>query len=277
MLIFVGVGAFTYFGGSVANYFVAGELRGVLERRRMENQIGKLSDHYIICGFGRMGAQVANELEHEHVPFVVLDFNEDAIDIARFRGHLALKGDAEEDSLLRSAGVERARGLIAVLAEDSSNLMVTVSARAMREDLFILARINRESSESKLMAAGANRVIWADGLAGRRIAQMALRPNVVEFLALVVHDRELELWMEEVPIAKESSLADTDLGSTRLREQTGVMIVAVRQVNGRVFTAPGPETRLGAGDIILVLGKREQISEARKLASIADADQRSQT
>lgn len=265
-LVIFGIGAFTYFATAVANYVIAGELRGYLGQRKMQKEIEQCRDHYIICGFGRMGFQVADEFKREGSPLVVLDKSPSAVQRAVEHDHLALLGNAGDDDVLRQAGIERARGLVAAIDNDAENLMVVLSARTLNDKLFIVARCNLEMTESKLVAAGANRVLSLYGVGGRRIAQMALRPNVVEFLEVVMHDEELEMWLEEVKLATESKLDGCCVGAAKLRESTGASIVALRQRNGKTMVAPTPETVLQAGDIIVALGTREQLNELRKLS-----------
>lgn len=268
-IVLFGVGLFTYLATNIANYFIAGELHGVLDRKRMEKQIERISDHFIVCGFGRMGAQVARELRREQRELVVVDQNHDAVTAARAAGFPALVGDAEEDAVLKQVGVERAAGLVACVDSDASNVMVTISARALNEKLFIVARANGENAQSKLVSAGANRVLWPQGLGGRRIAQMAIRPNVVEFLEVVMHDEELELWLEELTIAIDAELDGCAIGEARIRAATGANIVALRQRTGKLLVAPTPETTLDAGDIIVVLGTKPQLAKLREMTTTA--------
>ncbi|MFQ5807320.1 MAG: potassium channel family protein [Phycisphaerae bacterium] len=263
-LILFGVGAFTYLVTTVADYLIAGEIKGFLEQRKMQNKIKQLSGHFIVCGYGRMGEQVAREFQREKKPLVVVERSEEVVADAIRAGHLAMQGDAQNDEVLRAVGVERARGLVAVLDSDAANLMVTLSARAMNERLFIVARTNSEMSESKLIAAGANRVLFPHGLGGRRIAQMALRPNVVEFLEVVMHDEELELWLEEMTVAIDSELDGCAVYEANIRGSTGANIVAVRQRDGKLLAAPTRDTRLQAGDIVVALGTRAQLVALRE-------------
>lgn len=266
LLIVFGVGAFTYFVTTVANYLIAGEIKGFLDQRKMQNKIEQLENHFIVCGYGRMGQQVAREFQREKQSLVVIDRSEQVVKVAIHAGHLTMQGDAENDEVLRAAGVKRARGLVSVLDSDADNLMVTVSARALNEKLFIVARTNSEMSESKLVAAGANRVLFPHGLGGRRIAQMALRPNVVEFLEVVMHDEELELWLEEMTVAIESELDGRAVYAADIRHATGANIVAVRQRTGKLLAAPTPDTHLQAGDIVVALGTRAQLAALREKA-----------
>jgi voltage-gated potassium channel len=266
VLILFGVGAFTYLATSVANYLIAGELHGYWRRRRMQKSIAHLSDHFIVCAFGRTGSEVAAEFKREKLPVVVIDPNEDALRRAVEEGYYTLLGDAKEDDLLRQAGIERARGLVACIDGDADNLMVVLSARALNERLFIVSRTNLHETSSKLLAAGANRVLWPYGLGGRRMAQMAIRPNVVEFLEVVMHDEELELLLEELTIAIGSALESRTIGSSPIRSKTGTMIVALRRRDGRMQVAPSADTVLGAGDIMVALGTRDQLARLRELA-----------
>ena len=266
VLIMFGVGAFMYLVTSVANYVIAGELHGYWSQRRMDHKTAVLSDHFILCGFGRMGSQVALDFKRQKQPLVVVDVNEVTLHDAASRGYLVVAGDAGDDAVLKRAGVERARGLVTCAPDDAGNLMVVLSARALNEKLFIVARVNDEHNTSKMMAAGANRVLWPYGLGGRRMAQMALRPNVVEFLEFVMHDEELELWLEEVTIAFGSALEGAAIGSAAVREKTGAMLVAIRQRTGKMLVAPPPSTVLNAGDIAVALGTREQLQRLRAIS-----------
>ncbi len=266
ILILVGVGAFMYVATTVANYVIAGELQGLWSQRRMEKKIAQLSGHFIVCSYGRMGSQVADEFNREDQPVVIVDHTEAPFRRALHDGYLAVQGDAGNDDVLRQAGIERARGLVSCLDDDAGNLMVVLSARALNEKLLIVSRTNRHETTSKLIAAGANRVLWPYGLGGRRMAQMALRPSVVEFLEIVMHDEELELLLEEVQIAIDSALSDVAIGLAEVRGKTGAMLVAVRQRTGKMIVAPPPETVLSPGDIAVALGTRDQLSRLRAMA-----------
>lgn len=267
ILILIGVGTFTYLASTLANYLIAGELQGYWSRRRMEKKVQRLAGHFIVCAYGRMGSQVADEFRREKRPVVVVDPSEAALAQAAAAGFLVVQGDAKNDDVLRQAGVERAAGLVSCLDDDAGNLMVVLSARVMNEKLLIVARTNDHETSSKLAAAGANRVLWPYGLSGRRMAQMALRPNVVDFLEVVMHDEELELIMEELTLALGSPLEGRVLGSSEIRGKTGgAMIIAVRDRSGKMTVAPSAQTELHAGDIIVSLGTREQLAKLQQMA-----------
>ncbi|MFH1747020.1 MAG: potassium channel protein [Planctomycetota bacterium] len=266
VLILCGVGAFTYTITSVGNYLIAGELKGIWDKRRMEKKIIQLNNHYIVCGFGRMGYQVADEFRRQKHDLVVVDRSEEAIERARTAGFLTVLGDAGDDETLNQAGIERARGLVTAIDDDAKNVLVVLSARSMNESLFIVSRANVEGTESKLITAGANRVLWPYGISGRRLTHMALRPHVVEFLELVMHDEELELIMEELTVAIGSALEGAAIQASGVRGTTGATIVALRKRTGKMLVAPGPDTVLEAGDILVALGTRVQLEMLHKLA-----------
>lgn len=266
ILILFGVGAFMYVATALATYAISGELQGLWSKRRMQKQITHLSDHFIVCAFGRMGSQVADEFRRENRTVVVIDNDEDALRAAVREGHLVMQGDAKNDDTLLAAGIERASGLVTCLGEDADNIMVVLSAREKSEKLLIVSRTNHHETSSKLIAAGANRVLWPYGLGGRRMAQMALRPNVVEFLEVVMHDEELELLLEELTIGIDCPLEGQPISSTAIRGKTGVMLVAIRQRSGKMLVAPAADTVLQAGDIVVALGTREQLSRLREMA-----------
>lgn len=267
LLVLGGVGVFSYSLTTLASYLITGELRDLLGYRRMERKINELSGHQIVCGFGRMGRQVAHELNRQKQPLVVIDQTPESIERAVEEGHLALVGDARDDDVLRRAGIERAKGLVTSLDDDADNLMVVLSARALNEELFIVSRLNKDVSESKLITAGAHRVISPYGIGGRRMAQLAVRPNVVEFLEIVMHDEELELWLEDLTVAIESKLDGVTVGDSQIREHSGANVLAIRQRTGKLMVAPKPETVFQAGDILVAFGTREQLTKLRELGS----------
>ncbi len=266
-LALVGVGAFMYMITAVSNFVITGELRGYFGARRMQRRIDELRAHYVICGYGRMGAQVVSELAGLGCPLVVIDSSTDAVQRCVDAGYAALQGDAGDDEVLRSAGIVRARALVTAVDDDATNLMIVLSARTMNDKLFIVARCNVESTESKLRRAGANRVVWPYGVSGRRMAHMAVRPNVADFLELLSHDENLELWMEELSVQPASTLAGRSIKEAAIRERTGTIVVAMRRSDGRLIVAPPSETLIAAGDVVVALGTRDKLARLGELAS----------
>ncbi|GAB4556585.1 MAG: potassium channel protein [Anaerolineae bacterium] len=265
-LILVGVSGGVYLFSSVAEYIVAGELEGTLRRRRMEKRIQGLRDHFIVCGFGRVGQQVAAELSESGHAVVIIDSNPEAIQRAEGAGHLYVAGNAAEDEVLEAAGVARARGLVACVDSDAENVYIVLSARALRPDLIIVARANTEDSERKLRKAGATHVISPYSIAGRRMAAMLVRPNVVQFLDVVMHSAELQLFLEEIPVSESSPLAGKTVGEANIRQQTGANVLAVKGYRGKLFRELSPDFRFAPDDILIALGTHDQLNQLRRLA-----------
>lgn len=261
VLILLGVGTVAYSFSAVADYIIAGELRGILRRQRMIREIGKLRDHYIICGYGRVGRQVVEGLRYDGYDVVVIEMDSDRAALLQEDLINHIVGDASEDRLLLEAGIERARGLFTCLRDDADNVLVTLSARTLNPSLFIIARSNSPSTEQKLHIAGANQVINPYLIAGTRMAAQMTHPGVVEFLDVVMRRQDLELHIEEITVGSDSDLNGRALANSRIRSSTGVNVLAVRRGQDRLFTDVAPEFRLEAGDVLICLGTSEQLAE----------------
>jgi voltage-gated potassium channel len=268
MLLLLG-GVFTLFYAAteLVSAIVSGEILSALGRRRMAWSLANMRDHHIICGLGRMGRLVCKEFAARGLPFVVIERDPQRLESFAIPHGVPMHGDSTSDEILKTAGVERARSLIAVVASDADNLYITMSARLLNDRLFIVARAEDERSEQKLLRAGANRVVAPYLLGGSVVAQAVLKPNVVDFLELATRTEHLELQIEEVRIAAGSDLRDTTLEKSRLRPDLGVIIVAIKKTNGRMIFNPPPTTVLEVGDTLIVLGDRQHLDELDKLAS----------
>ncbi len=265
-LIVAGVAAVMYLFGAVSQYIISGELTGSLRARRMQQLIDKLKDHYIICGYGRVGRRAALDLIRRDRQCVVVDQDPDVVspddDELFFIG-----GDVTEDATLERAGIERAAGLVAVTGDDATNLFVTLSAHAMRPELHVVARVNDPANEAKLSRAGATHVVSPYAISGRRIAAQLLNPAVADFLDTVLHTENLELWLEECTIAEGSDLAKQTVAESQVRNRTGVNVLALRQASGgRLLSNPPPDMHLNAGDTLLALGTRDQLRDLARIA-----------
>jgi len=266
ILIVMGVGSFLYIITSVAEYVVAGHLFGALGRRKMKKDIDSLNKHYIICGFGRVGQQVAAELKREGVSFVIVDNNPESIKRCAAEGYLHILGDASNDEVLKEAGIERVKGLVTATDSDADNVYITLSAKNLRSDIFVVARANVEGSEHKLLKAGADRVISPYSIGGRRLASLLLRPTVVEFMDVVMHSTEIELIMEEVLVHKRSPFVGATMADARNRCMTGVNILAIKKKDeNRMIANPSPDIIVESGDRLVVFGTREQLKELEGL------------
>jgi voltage-gated potassium channel len=269
ILILLGVGGITYTFSALTYYVIAGELQGVLERRRMARQIKSMRGHFIVCGFGRVGHQVCAELKREKQPLVVVDTDEPSIEQARAQGYLVVMGNAGNDQVLHDAGIEQATGLVAAVDSDAANLLVVLSARALNPDLYIVARANLEDTEAKMLQAGANRVISPYSLGGRRIAQMFIRPDVVDFLDVVMHDETLELLLEDLTVGYGCTLDQCSIGEARIRKETGANILGLKRKEGGIIISPEASTVLYAGDVLIALGTRQQLEALADLVFVA--------
>lgn len=261
ILIFAGVGAFAFVLATLIDLLVSGNIRGLVERRRMEKQLAAIKDHTIVAGIGRVGSEVVRLLAEAEAPFLVVDTCEECIARARELGWLHVEGDATEEEVLKAAGVERAGSLVSTLDTDAENLFVTVSARAMNPDIFIVARSTHESSEPKLLRGGADRVITPNVIGGRRMASMILHPVVADYLDLVAHGDGVEFRLQEIVMPEGSQFADMTIAEAGIREKTGAYILAIRNEDGSVDTNPMPDTRLVVGQRLVVLGTQDQVAE----------------
>lgn len=263
LLVLVGVGAAFYALSAVLETVVEGRFSESVGRRRMQRQIDAMADHVIVCGWGRVGQAVGEYLTGNGYQVVVVD-----IEPARAED-LALPvviGDAQEDACLRRAGIDRARALVAALTTDAENLFVTLSARALRPDLFIVARARQVDTQSKLLQAGADRVVNPQHIGGARMAAFTAQPHVVEFLDVVMHDGSLEFRLEEVRVPDRSPLAGQSLRDSHLRDRTGALVLAIRDEAGRFTTNPDPSTVLETGQVLIAIGTDEQLGSLAEAA-----------
>jgi voltage-gated potassium channel len=261
VLILFGVGTALYALGVLIQTLVEGDLRGVFGRKRMDRKIADLHDHVIVCGWGRVGRAIAKEIG-DAAPIVVLD--RDAARLAD-SPHLWLAGDATDDAVLLGAGLQRARALVAALDTDAGNLFVTLSARALRPDIFIVSRVRVDESVEKLVRAGADRVVNPQSIGGSRMAAFVLQPHVTEFLDVVMHDRDIEFRLEEVTVPPASSVVGRTLRESHIRDLTGALVLALRDSAGEFVSNPAPEQRIAAGDVLVAIGTAAELVELGRL------------
>src|SRR5688572_7967679 len=254
-LLVTGVFTVFYAATAVIHAMFSGELAGYMGRHRMERDLAALSGHAIVCGYGRMGRRVCAEFEAMKRSYVLIDREAATLEGFKARHGIPLHGDATDDDILRRAGVERAKNLVTVAARDADNLFITMSARLMNEHLFIVARAEDEDAEAKLLRAGANRVVSPYVIGGHRVAQAVLRPNVVDFLELATRHDFVELQIEETEIGERSALAGVLLRDTRIREELGIIIVAIKKADGQMVFNPGSDAAIAAGDMLITLGR----------------------
>lgn len=265
-LIIGGGGVAAYSVSVTAEFFMSGEWRKFLETRRRSRMQSKLSDHVIICGFGRVGRRVSNELIQEGVPFIIVDTNPARVEHAWERGYTAVVGNAANEQMLKEAGIKKARALIAAVSSDAENVFIILTARSLNPDLPIIARANYEDSEPKMIRAGANRTIVPYTISGKRMVTMLMRPSVADFLDEIAHVGGLELLLEQITVEPDSPLAGKTISETNFRNELGVAILACRSPDGVFDMHPGPNTLIEPNGLLLVLGTREQLRETMRYA-----------
>ena len=259
-MIVTGVAALGFALGQFVEFLLEGHLLGFLEGRRMEKRISGMSNHTIIAGAGRVGAVVARSLGEEGADFVVVDVAPEAAEAAHDQGWAFILGDATEEGVLQDAGIAEAGSIVTALSGDADNLFVTVTARSLNPDIFIVARSSHESTEAKLVKAGANRTITPNVIGGRRMASMVLHPTVSDYLDIVSSGEGVEFRLQEVELAESSSFVGASLAESRIRERTGAQVVAVLHRDGRVDANPSASTVLEAGERLVVLGTPDQVA-----------------
>ncbi len=236
-----------------------------IELRRMQKKINQLTRHYIICGFGRIGHRIAEDLSHTRKAFVVIDNDPEKIEELRQRGYLYVEGNAEEEETLQKAGIARAHGIIVTLPMDSDNVFVTLVAREMNPSIFILARANTQKNFRKLLHAGANKVVSPYEIGADWMAQVILRPHVDQFMERVLRTHELNLLIDEVIITPDAPLVGHTLAESGLRSRYNVIVIAIlSQKTGEMIFNPGAHTVIQPNDILIVLGEHEKIEQLRQ-------------
>jgi voltage-gated potassium channel len=271
-LIVDGVATAAYAFSGLAETFIEQRFfRTIVKERRMAREIERLRDHFVVCGYGRVGMHVALELAREGKPFVVIEQDPTLVETCRATGFPVVLGDATQDAVLLRAGIERARGIVTALNSDAANLYITLSCRSLHADLFIVARASDESAEPKLARAGANRVLCPYSLTGRRLAEMVVEPEMTSIVEMIGRHRHLELYLEEATIRAESSLIGRQIGDASIRVETGAQIVAIKKFDGALLANPSPQLRINAGDTLVAIGTREQLHRFAALAGEMDA------
>lgn len=262
VIALAGIGSVAFIATRTAQLLLA---REGIRQRQIKRMINRLENHYLICGYGRIGHYIAQDLEQEGVPFVIIDHNEEKIErLTSETKMLGITGNAEEEATLRAAGIDRASGLILTLPDDSANVFVTLSARELNPSIFILARTDVQANRRKLLRAGADKVIAPYEIGADRMAQVILRPNVDRFMEQVLHTGALDLQMEEVVVEAGAPLAGKSLAESQFRQHFAAMVIALLdQKTGDMMFNPDPKATISAGDILIVLGSKEMIQRLR--------------
>ena len=268
-LICMGMGIIAYTLGMVAQVMVEFQVRSILGRRKLGLKIKSIKNHYILCGYGRIGRIISQELKASRIPLLVVDSNPDSKQGLEQQDIPYIIDDATSEDVLIEAGIERAKGLISVVLSDADNLFITMTARGLNPGLFILARAEEEQSHKKLLRAGANRVVLPYLIGGQKMAHTITKPAVTDFLELTVHDKNIELEMGEVLVKDRSRLKGVTLADSGIRQEMNVIIVAIRKENGEMAFNPSSETRIETGDTLIALGSDNDL---KKLSAILSGE-----
>jgi voltage-gated potassium channel len=266
-IIIFGVGTMLYSFGLISETVIEGRLRKLLGRGKLKKMIDKMNNHYIICGYGRIGHLICRELTAEKVPYVVIDNNPDVIQKVQDEGLNYCRGDATQDNILIEAGIKRAKGIVCVLPSDAENLYVILTAKELNQNIFILSRSEEEKSEHRLIRAGANQVMSPYKLGGVRMAMAILRPAMLDFIEITTSRQSLELRMEEVPICKGSPFIGHSLEGSEIRKRYGLIIVAVKKDSGKMIFNPVASYMIEEDDRLIAMGEDENVKQFANHAS----------
>jgi voltage-gated potassium channel len=260
-LLLLGVGTLFYTVTLFVARFVEAGLKDKWARRRQSRMLDQLDQHFIVCGYGRIGATIVEEFRHHKAPYVVIDRNGERVQEVLLQGGLAVEADASSEEVLKRVRIDRARGLITAVSTDAENVYTVLSARLLRPDLLIIARAGSDDAFRKLKRAGADRVISPYQIGGLQMAQTALRPAVVDFVHLATSSDHLDLAMEQVRIHPDAALADQTIGGANLRQRFGVVVVGVLRAEGKMDFNPAPDTVMRPGDQLVVLGPPDRVKQ----------------
>jgi voltage-gated potassium channel len=269
IVLVAGVSTLFYTATVVMAEVVEGGFQKRVESRRFNRMLEQLSNHFIICGYGRIGSVIADEFRRQNIPYVVIDRDPQRVHEVIEQGGMAVEADASREDVLRKVGIERARGLIAAVGTDAENVYTVLTARVLQPELYIIARIESEdAAEPKLRRAGANRVMSPYQLGGVQMAATALRPAVVDFMRLATSSERMDLAAEQIAVGPSTRFVGQSLRDANLRRDFGVIVVAVKRKAGHMEFNPEPETTIGAGDQLVVLGHPDQLKALEAAAKV---------
>ena len=265
VVIVLGISVGTYTIGIIVRWFVEGELSKIFGRRKLQKQMADLKNHFIICGFGRIGRIICQELYEDNIEFVVIEQNASVIEEIAAEKYLFLEMDATSEEALMAAGILKAKGLVTAVNSDANNVFITLTAKGLRPDIFVLARSSEEKNEAKLNKAGATKVVSPYMIGARRMAHVLKRPTVVDFIDIATMGNRLGLIMEKAPIDSKSRFAGKNLIDSRLRQDFGVLIVAIKKLSGEMIFNPISLETLETGDFIVLIGKKDDLKPMNEI------------
>jgi voltage-gated potassium channel len=265
VLIFLGVGYFLYVAGGILQFLVEGRIRLVMGRRKLDTQINKLNNHFIICGYGRIGRVLSRFLIEKYVDVVVIERDERRVNKMDEDGVLYLIGEANDERILKRAGIYRAKGLVTAVATDADNVFLVLIAKEMNPELFIVARASQNATKKTLQAAGADKVISPYDLGARRMAHAILRPTVIKFLEMAFADEKVDIQVEEISIRPTSALVGKNMIESGIRKDFDLIIIVIRKSDDQMVFNPKADTIIEAGDVIVVVGSAKHIKQLERI------------
>jgi len=266
LLIVFGVGTIAYTIGSMIQFMVEGQLYQLLGRKKVQKQISRLHGHYIICGYGRIGRSISREFASKPLSLIVVENDPVRCQCLEEDGYLFIEGDATQDEVLERAGIHQAKGLVTAVTSDAANVFIILTARGINPNLFIMARASDEGAEIKLKRAGANKVVSPYTIGAARMAQAILRPSVVDFIDIAIGEKNVELQMEEIPVAAGSHLVGQPLSQSGIRKELKLIIIGIKH-NKQMIFKPEANTIIEAGHILIALGELPDIKKLELIAA----------
>jgi voltage-gated potassium channel len=264
VLIVMGVGFFLYVIGNVVQFLVEGRIRLILGRHKLDKQIGQLNNHYIVCGYGRMGRALCRYLIQKGLEFVVVEKNEARIPVMNTDHVLYVAGEATIEENLQKAGIRRASNLIATLGTDADNVFLVLLAKGLNPDLYVVARASQNASKKPLYTAGANVVVSPFDVGARRMAHAILRPNVIRFLEYAFADEDTDIHIEEIPVAESSMLVGVPLMESRIRQDHNLMILSIIKADGEMVFNPSADTIIRSDEKVIAVGSSDDLIRLEK-------------
>ena len=268
--IIIGVMYFLYIAGVIVQFMVEGQIRTILGRRSLDKKIDRLKNHYIVCGYGRIGKTLCTMLKRKAVDLVVIEKNQDLIPVMVEDKTIYISGDAGDETNLIKAGIRHAKGLIAVLATDTDNVFLVLTARQLNPDLYIMANASHNESKPKLLAAGANRVELPYDMGAVSMAQRIIRPTVTNFLNLALAQKRKDIQMEEIPVSPSSELVNVMLKDSGIRQQFNLIIIAIKKSDDSMLFNPSFEAVIESGDTVIAVGQEENLKKLEKILNPTD-------
>lgn len=268
ILIVLGAGFALYSFGTILEMMVEGGVQDILGRRRVERDIKKLKNHYIVCGYGRIGKVVVEELLKQDLSLIVIETDAGKVQEMLEQGILAIQGNAGDENVLKRAGIEQARGVVCVAASDADNLFITITARGLNKNLLITARAETRETEKKMLQVGANKVVSPYLIGAYRLVNTILKPAVTQFIELSSIEREMDVRLEEIRVGDKSILSDKLLKETPIRSELGIIVVGIEKQDGKMLFNPPSDQVIESGDTLITIGTREQTAKLVKMAMI---------